>query len=314
MPQIFWIIVTISTCLALILILFLVVQGYRDGVQRSEAQKRQQVAILLQHAADLWDEGRRQEALVAYQQVLELDAQNQVARNGINAAQAAPEMPTPMATPSATATAAPNPIEIVWADALALYSAGRWQEAIDRMVQARATQSDFRTQELEEMLFTAYVGLGREKTTNADSLEEAVQLFDKALELRPNAAQIWAVRDMTAQYIDVLTSWAADWPRVIALLEDLHQRDPGYRDVRPRLQTAYIEHGKSLARQEKWCMAADEYANAIAMLDWMDLRIRRDELTGLCEESKKNPEEGTDRSEDSRDLAGGNFALVGLKS
>ena len=42
-PSIFWIIVAISSCLALLLILFLVVQGYRDGIQRSAAQKRQQV-------------------------------------------------------------------------------------------------------------------------------------------------------------------------------------------------------------------------------------------------------------------------------
>ena len=65
-PSIFWIIVTISSCLALLLILFLVVQGYQDGIQRSAAQKRQQVAIHLQRASDLLDEGRRQEALAAY--------------------------------------------------------------------------------------------------------------------------------------------------------------------------------------------------------------------------------------------------------
>lgn len=281
MPRIFWIIVGTSTLLALILLLFLVWQGYQDGLQRVKAQERQQIAILLQNATDLRNEGLRKEALVEYRKLLEINAQNEAALNGISALLDAPETPTPLPTPSPAPVTAPNPIEIIWADAQTLYNAGRWQEAIKRMLQIQATQADFHQEEREEMLYTAYVSLAMEKS-NAGSLEEAVQTFDKALALRPDAVQIQAIRAVTAQYLDALTYQFANWPKAIELLGDLYRRSPGYRDVRQRLQEAYIEYGKYLARQEDWCTAADQYTSAIAVLDGPGLKARLDALMVLC--------------------------------
>ncbi len=281
-PSIFWIIVVISACLALFLILLLVVLGYRDGLQRGAAQKRQQVAILLQRASDLLDDGRRQDALTAYRTILELDAQNEAARNAISTVMA---MPTGEAV--RTEEAAPNPLEIEWASILTWYEAGNWEETIGRMVQVRAVDADFRREELAEKLFSAYVELGRKKADD-NSLEEAVQLFDKALELKPNDAEIQAERHMTASYVDVKTYWGADWTRVINLLEDLYRRDPEFRNVQYLLQRAHVAHGDSFAYEEEWCAATAEYTSAIAVLDWMELRVQREELAALCEEMLEN--------------------------
>ena len=113
------------------------------------------------------------------------------------------------------------------------------QEAIARMIQLRAAQPDFRREELAETLSGAYVVLGRQMA-EASSLEEAVQLYDKALELKPNDAQIQVERHMIAGYVDVKTYWGADWTRVINLLEDLYRRDPNYRNVQyPLAEGAY---------------------------------------------------------------------------
>ena len=281
-PSIFWIIVVISACLALLLVLLLVVLGYRDGLQRGAAQKRQQVAILLQRASDFLDDGRRQDALTAYRTILELDAQNEAARNAISTVVA---MPTGEAV--RTEEAAPNPLEIEWTSILTWYEAGNWEETIGRMVQVRAVDADFRRAELAEKLFNAYVELGRKKA-DANSLEEAVQLFDKALELKPNDADIQAERHMTASYVDVKTYWGADWTRVITLLEDLYRRDPDFRNVQYRLQRAHVEYGDSFAYEEEWCAATAEYTSAIAVLDWMELRVQREELAALCEEMLEN--------------------------
>ena len=87
---------------------------------------------------------------------------------------------------------------------------------------------------------------------------------------------------MTAQYVDVKTYWGADWAQVILLLEDLYQIDPEYRDVRFLLQRAHVQQGESLATEEEWCAAASEFTSAIAVLDWLELRGRRDELAALC--------------------------------
>ena len=294
LPTAFWIIVSASTSLALLLILFMVAQGYRDGLQRGERHRRQQVAILLQQAADLLQDGQAAHALAAYAHALEIDPENTAARAALIALHA---LPTPVSTPIATAT--PNPLEIVRTQAVALYAAGSWQDTIDRIAQLQATQPDFRQQELEELLFDAYVALARAKAAHAESLEAAVQLYDKALELQPDDPQIQEERVMLALYLDVQTNWFADWPKVIALLEDLYRRDPNYRNVQYRLQRAHVQYGDSFARAEEWCMAAAQYTSAIAVLPWQDLITELEQLADQCEQAQSNPEEDVYRPQGS---------------
>ena len=39
-----------------------------------------------------------------------------------------------------------------------------------------------------------------------------------------------------------------------------------------------MEYGDSLAEDEAWCAAAAAYTSAIAVLDWMELRVKREGL------------------------------------
>lgn len=283
-PSIFWIIVASSSCLAVLFVFFMVFQGYRDGLQRGEAQKRQHVAILLQQASDLLDEGRTQEALAAYNSVLKLEDGNAAALQAISTVEA-----IPTAVADQGNQPAPDPMELEWNEALAQLAAGNLEEAIGRIVHIRTVQPDFRTAELSDSLFDAYVELAR-KRASADRLEEAAQLFDNALELRPSASDVRNERNMTAGYVDVKTFWGADWSRVISILEKLYQRDPGFRNVEYLLQRAHVEFGDSLAEDEAWCAAAAEYTSAIAVLDWMELRIKLEELAAHCEAELKSGE------------------------
>ena len=149
------------------------------------------------------------------------------------------------------------------------------------------------------MLFDAYVALARAKAAHAESLEAAVQLYDKALELQPDDPQIQEERVMLALYLDVQTNWFADWPKVIALLEDLYRRDPNYRNVQYRLQRAHVQYGDSFARAEEWCMAAAQYTSAIAVLPWQDLITELEQLADQCQQAQSNPEEDVYRPQES---------------
>lgn len=288
MPRIFWIIVGVATALAIFIILFLLLRGFQEGQRQSEAQRRQQIAIYLQNGQDAIDEGDAQSALDAYRRVLILDPENEEAIAGIgNLLNGPGEQPAPAVTlaptpdaPTPTPTS-PNPLAVTWADAQTLYNAGRWEEAIVRLRQVRLVDSEFQRARVEEMLFTAYVSLGTEKS-NSGSLEEAVTLFDRALELRPDAAETRATRNDTAQYVDALTYWFADWPKVIELLDDLHTRNPGYRDVKQRLQKAHLEYADTLSRQSDWCSAAEAYTSAIAVQNAPGLVEKQTEFQTLC--------------------------------
>jgi tetratricopeptide (TPR) repeat protein len=290
-PRIFWVMIGLATVLAIFIMIFLLLRGYQDGQRQADAQRRQQMGIFMQAAEDAVSDGNLQAALDAYRRVLILDPENGTAIAGMNEvvgeisnqanrpverSAAMPTPPPPMPTPTTT-----NRIEVVWADAEELYNAGRWEESINRLVQIRVIDSDFKKAEVEDRLFTAYASLASEKI-NAGGLEEAVVLFDRALELRPDMQEIRTTRDMTARYVDALTYWHADWPKVISLLSDLYQLDPSYRDVRQRLQRAHLEYADNLARQSDWCPAAEQYSEAIAVQNAPGLEQKQDEFETLC--------------------------------
>lgn len=276
LPTSFWHIVTASTGLAIIVILVMVVLGYRDGLRRGEAHTRQQIAILLQRASDMLDAGMNNEARTVYERIIAFDPQNEAARSAILALEATDTVET---VPESIAE--PTAVDIEWARAVTLFEEGHWQEAIQRLSLVQIMQADYKIVERDQLLFISYVELARAVIAGGN-LEEAVQLFDSALEVDPNNALVRQERYMTAHYVDVKTYWGADWARVIRLLEDLYRIDPKYRDVQYLLQRAHVQQGESFAREENWCAAAAEYTSAIAVLDWLELRGRRDELVLSC--------------------------------
>lgn len=294
--------IAVTALIALLILAFAVIKGLRDGAKTRETQQRQQVAILLQQALDLRADGNAQAALEAYRRVLVVDPENKNALDGISdlldaGTTDAPPPVTPVAVapiPSAPETPL-NPISVIWADANSLSTQGRWAEAIDRLlqVQARVDQlqaedPEFDPQALRDMLYTAYASLGMEKS-NAGSLEEAVSLFDRALDIRPDEVQIRTVRDVTAQYVDALTYWYADWPRAIELLSRIYAGNPSYRDVRQKLQEAHLEYGDSLSRTGAWCEAAEQYAQAITVQNALGLEQKQTEFQTLCDQGAGAP-------------------------
>ena len=160
-------------------------------------------------------------------------------------------------TPASAATAKAG-VAGYWENAQKAAKAGRWQEVLNNLRLVRDTDPTFQAQAVTAQLFDAYVNLALEKD-NADDLERALQLYDEALKLQPNAVDIQRERDLIATYLDVLTYSDADWPRAIDLLEALYADEPDYRDVEERLQEAHTLYGNQLASAEDWCAAAAEY-------------------------------------------------------
>ncbi len=283
MPRFFWVLIGAITLLAVSIVVLGAIQGYRTGLSQAEAQKRQRIAMHLQRAEDYLAQGNGRAAVEEYRQALLIEPGNEKAIAGLDQALImAANPPTPTPTPSPLPPTPANPIDELWSDAQSFFQTGRWEEAIQRLQEIQAINPSYRTEQVREMLFTAYANLGMDRH-NAGRLEEAVRYFDKALALRPEATDLRNTRDLAAAYLDALTYWYADWPKTIDLLEELYQRDPEYRDVRRRLQEAHAEYGASLERQGQWCAAADQYAAARAILDTTELAARHAELLTLCQ-------------------------------
>lgn len=234
-------IVGLLTLVAAALLILAIVLGVQAGQRQLEIQNRQEVAIALADAIDLHAQGDYEAALNAYKYVLQLEPDNNTARTGIQDVlalvargqqPARVELPAPAAvtepslavtntvTASPTATTAPagNTVtssgEALMQAAATAYGAGRWQEAISRLVALRQTDPTYQPDRVTDMLFEAYVNLGTEKD-NENNLEEALSFFDKALQLHPDDIAVRAERTLIARYLDVLTFFGADWERAV---------------------------------------------------------------------------------------------------
>jgi len=315
-----WWIISVITILAVSILIFSVVLGIRAGQQQIEIQRRQQIGISLQQAMDLQADGNLQGAFEHYQKILVLDPSNDLAQQGIKnlltlaasgtplsaqpVVQAPPASnvpattvaPTPdallavtapatvqavaVATLPATASAAATVISD-WDTAQNAIRAGRWQEALNSLLALQQIDPTYRAAEVTNQLFGAYTSLAVEKD-NEDNLEGALQLYEKALLLRPTSAATLRERSLIAQYLDVLTYTDVDMARTIELLENLYTADPQYRDVEQRLQDAHKAYGDELASDEQWCLAVDEYESALSVVNRPELAQKRDAAQQQC--------------------------------
>lgn len=314
-----WWIIGALTILAVSILIFSVVLGIRAGQEQVEIQRRQQIGIALQRATDYQSEGNLQAALDEYQKILILDSTNDIAQQGIKnllalasgdqPASVAPAMTPALAeSPDDTSTPAISPLEgpgggaaepagaiatppsatassvldTAWENAQRAARAGRWQEALANLLQIQQSDSTYKASDVQDMLFTAYTNLALEKD-NADNLEEALSMYDKALALRPTARDIQQERTLIAQYLDVLAYTGVDPQLLIRRLQALYTLDPDYRDIEERLHKAHVTYADSLASDEAWCAAQDEYNAALTVASSPTVVTKRDAAQTQCQ-------------------------------
>jgi TolB protein len=189
-------------------------------------------------------------------------------------------------TPAATVVPTPTSQSAAlsyWDAAQVSVRAGRWQEALVNLTSLQRTDPLYRSDEVADLLYQTYNSLASEQE-NQDNLEGALQYYEKALLLRPDALEVQRERKLITSYLDVLTFSDADWPRAIELLETLYTEDPQYRDVEARLQDAHASYGDQLVEQQQWCLALDEYESALSVRNQTDLAQKRNVTQVQCDQ------------------------------
>lgn len=308
------------TILAAALLILAIVLGVQAGQRQLELQTRQEAAIALADAIDFQAAGDYSAALDAYKRALQLEPNNSAAREGIQrvlvmmaanppAAQAAQPVAEvtgaqTLPTSESTATSAPptslptRPVATAasavttasdstaqaqsqFTAATTAFDAGRWQEAVSRLSALKQSAPTYEPERVAGLLFDAYVNLATEKD-NENNLEEALAYFDKALELQPQSASVRTERDLIAKYLDVLTYLGADWPRAIALLREIYDQEPDYRDVASRLQDALVSYGDLLVSRNDPCNAVEQYTAATKLTTAASVTVKRDEAQTSC--------------------------------
>ncbi|MCL4860339.1 MAG: PD40 domain-containing protein [Caldilineaceae bacterium] len=298
------------TLLAAALLILSIVLGVQAGQRQVELQSRQEVAIALVDAIDAQARGDYDTALDAYKHVLQLEPDNDAAREGIQqvlalvssrpatappvaAAAEPPPSPTPTSdaatAPAATPTHTPGALasssEALMQAATTAYNAGRWSETISRLTAIKQADQTYQPDRVNTLLFDAYVNLAGEKD-NEGNLEEALSFFDRALQLDPNNTAVRAERDLIAKYLDALTYFGADWMRAVQALRDIHREEPAYRDVTDRLQRALVAYGDLLMSRRDACIAVEQYKAAARLTVTPGLIDKQNSAQTLCDEGE----------------------------
>ncbi|MDY7041799.1 MAG: tetratricopeptide repeat protein [Chloroflexota bacterium] len=179
-------------------------------------------------------------------------------------------------------------IDLLYDQALELYRAGKWDEAVVKLDQVRSVDPDFQHGEVEDMLFTSLYNQGL-RLVNQDRLEEALRYFDRALEINPADQDTAIQRRLAALYLTAISYWGADWEKTIASFTTLYNTNPDYLDTTDRLQEAHVSYGDVLARRYEWCAAKQQYASAVRVKFSQEAENKRISANWLCLTSTPTP-------------------------
>ncbi|MCX6032341.1 MAG: hypothetical protein NT169_23980 [Chloroflexi bacterium] len=148
-------------------------------------------------------------------------------------------------------------------------AAGDWEEVISRLEEMRAVLPREERAQVEADLFEAYMAYGAElvKRTQGGSgeLTRAVEMYNKALTLRPGAAEATTQRNRARQYLTGVNSYTTgNWNAAIAQLEPLYTEQPDYLggQAAQLLYNAYVHTGDVLLEAGEVNRAWERYAHA----------------------------------------------------
>jgi TolB protein len=177
-------------------------------------------------------------------------------------------LPTPTSEVQETAK------ETLYDQAVILFTQGRWDEAVRTLEELRQLDDSYQQEIVQDMVFQALSNRAMQ-LVNDDLLEEALRYFDRALEMHPDDVNLQAQRRMAALYQTGQSYWEADWQRAIATFAELYVLDPDYKDAKQRLHDAYVSYGDSLADDSQWCLAREQFAEALAIIPQQSTEQKR---------------------------------------
>lgn len=157
-----------------------------------------------------------------------------------------------------------------------------WEAVFASADRLLALDPTYHRGEVDGMLFEAFYQSGLE-LVEQDRIREGARLFDRALALQPDNAQVAHARELATLYVTGIGYWGADWAKAIENLGALYRIEPEYRDVRQRIYDAHLEYGDLLAERQDPCGASEEYARAVEVQADPAAVDKRQEATALCE-------------------------------
>ncbi|MFP3854571.1 MAG: hypothetical protein ACLFWD_09790 [Anaerolineales bacterium] len=275
--------------------------GYYLGVEdRQHAEATAQAGLLQEQfdrgVVDL-EEGRLRVARERFEYILEINpnypgAQDLflLAQQGLNEPTRTPS-PTPteiILTP--TPTLSSDTLEGMLEAARSANQREAWDEAIEILLSLRRRDPDFRLEEVNNLLFTAFRNRGMAKIFRGER-EQGIydlRLADRVGSL-DNQAQSWIRSAAFYQYANSFIG--LDWAEAVSNFADLCAA--GIWDSCFKYALSAKEFGHVLLAEDEFCAASDQYANSLNTFSDNNLEPTATYAYDACIEATTTPATST---------------------
>jgi len=205
--------------------------GYQSGSEQREIQVREQESLALLDQFNLGVEdltaGRYDLAKQRAEYILSVDPDNEAAIGLLDLALKALNQPTitptPLITPTKTTpTATPDlsTVENHYEAAAAAVGRGDWSAALDLLIDLRAEHPDYRTEEVNQMVYTALRNRGFEKILQGNQ-EQGIYDLSLAERFAPLDNQAASWRRSAEFYLFANSYVGLDWSQAYRWFSDL---------------------------------------------------------------------------------------------
>ncbi len=252
------------------------VAGIYYGLQDRAQIERQAAEEHYQKGLEHLGQGELEIAIAEFELVARLNPQHEYVSEKLSEARQ-----RLAARPSATPISHVDAKDVYLSELRMAQKQGDWPKVFDLAERLLALDPTYHRDEIDEVLFEAFRSNAL-AMVEQDRLEEAIRLFDRALALQPDNAEIARERQLAALYMAAIGYWKADWAKAIENLSAAYRLSPDYKDVRQRLHEAYVNYGDQLAQKQNWCGAEQQYARAIEIASSQAVNAKRQDSLKRC--------------------------------
>ncbi|MBM3127099.1 MAG: hypothetical protein FJ009_00505 [Chloroflexi bacterium] len=249
--------------------------GVLVGYQELQAQNHESAIIHFNRGLSYLNEKYPELARNEFEIALKYDETFEPAREKLDELQIPNGSSTPGALQQDRIAAA------LYDEARGLVNQKEWSDAITRLEQVRTLNPGYRTADVNDLLYQAYINSGKAAVA-AGQIEIARERFESALAIRNTDAEIKRQRDLAVLYLEGQQAFGYNWQTAVTKLSALFQQDPNYADVKKRLYDAHIQYGDKACKEGAWALAQREYDGALALVNDPQLAQKRAQAQTIC--------------------------------
>lgn len=204
--------------------------------------------------------------------------------------------PTPVveAGPAPTATPDLRGADAIFNQAVQVYRGQDWDATIDTLDRLRDEDITYRTLEVDGMYYMALRFRGIQKIVQEGNLEGGMYDLSQAERYGPVDSQADQYRAWARYYLTGSSFWEVDWPKAIDYFYQVYSALPNLRDgsgwtAMERYRKASIAYGDQLYAAGEYCMARDQYRNALSLGGDQVLAPTATAVQLLCEPPTPTP-------------------------